>query len=260
MKVLFIGDIVGAVGREIVREYIDQLKKDYEIDLVVANGENSAHGKGITRKIYKELIEMGVDVVTMGNHTYSKRKEILEFIDEAESLVVPANMEPNEYGQSTCVVNVKGKRVAITNLCGEVFMNNVIDSPFACMEDVLEEYDDIDIHLVDLHAEVTSEKIAFAYYFAGKIGAVVGTHTHVQTADERIVNGTAAISDLGMCGPYTSVIGADVDEIIKRFTTDEHTKYKIAEGPGILCGCVVTFDDLNNQAIAIERIQIRPKD
>lgn len=256
MNILFIGDIVGSVGREIVLEHLDALKKQYAIDFVVANAENSAHGKGITRKIYNQLIEAGIDVMTMGNHTFSK-DTIFGFIEEADCLVRPMNMEPVDPGRSTVVRNVCGKRVAVTNLCGEVWMNNVVDSPFACMEEVLEDFD-ADIYLVDLHGETTSEKIAFTYYFAGKIQAVVGTHTHVQTADERIVDGTAAITDLGMCGPYTSVIGRDVDEIIKRFTTDEKTKFTVAGGPGIFCGAVVCIDDITNQAIKIERIQIRP--
>lgn len=256
MKILFIGDIVGAVGRSIVEQYLPKLKEEHHLDLVIANGENAAHGKGITRKIYHQLLGYGVDMITMGNHTFSKN-DIFMFIDEATQMVRPANMEPLDYGESTRVIEVLGKRVAITNLCGEVWMHNVVDSPFACMEDVLEDVD-ADIYLVDFHGETTSEKIAFTYNFAGRIQAVVGTHTHVQTADERLVYGTAAISDLGMCGPYTSVIGRDVEEIVTRFTTDEKTKFKIGEGPGIFCGAIVEIDDTTNQAVHIERIQIRP--
>lgn len=256
MKVLFIGDIVGASGRDILREQLPQLRAQYEPDLIVANGENAAHGKGITKKIYHQLRNCGVDVITMGNHTFSKN-DIYTFIQDADRMVRPANMEPCDIGNSTIVVEVNGKRVAITNLCGEVFMNDVIDSPFFCMDDVLHEVD-ADIYLVDLHAEATSEKIAFAYNFAGRITAVVGTHTHVQTADEQIIDGTAMISDLGMCGTFTSVLGRDVDEVITRFTTEEKTRFTIAEGPAIFCGAVVEIDDLSNQAIHIERIQIRP--
>lgn len=258
MKILFIGDIVGSSGREIVREQLPLLKQQYDIDLVVANGENSAHGKGITRKIYNQLLSYGVDVITMGNHTFSKN-DIFQFIEEADKMVRPANMEPCDYGQHSVVVNVNGKRVAISNLSGEVWMNNVIDSPFYCMEDILQDIE-ADIYLVDFHGEATSEKIAFTYAFAGRVQAVVGTHTHVQTADERIVYGTAAITDLGMCGAYTSVLGRDVEEIVTRFTTEEKTKFKIALGPSIFCGALVTLDDISNQAISIERIQIRPTD
>lgn len=257
MKILFVGDIVGSPGREIVSRIVPQLRNDYELDLVVANGENSAHGKGITQKIYKQLLSYGIDCITMGNHTFSK-DDLFRFIEEADHLVRPANMEPLEYGKSTRILQVKGKRVAISNVCGEVWMNNVVDSPFACMEDILMD-EDADIYLVDFHGETTSEKIAFTYYFAGRVTAVVGTHTHVQTADERIEEGTAAISDLGMCGAYRSVIGRDVDEIITRFTTDERTRFKIAEGPAIFCGAIVTIDESTNLATAIERIQIRPE-
>ncbi len=258
MKILFIGDVVGAIGREMVMKYVPILKDSHGLDLVIANGENSAHGKGITKKIYDQLIQAGVDVITMGNHTFSKN-DIYTFIDEADRLVRPMNMEPTEYGKSTCIINVKGKNVAVSNVCGEVFMHNVIDSPFACMEDILEA-SDAHIHVVDFHGEATSEKIAFAYRFAGEIQAVVGTHTHVQTADERIIQGTATITDLGMCGAYESVLGRDIDEILTRFTTNEKTKYKLASGPGIFCGAIVTIDDISNQATHIERIRICPEE
>ena len=247
---------MGSSGRDIVKEQLPKLKETHAIDFVVANGENAAHGKGITRKIYHQLLGYGIDVLTMGNHTFSKN-DIYSFIDEADCMVRPANMEPCDYGESTIVRKVKDKRVAITNLCGEVWMNDIVDSPFFCMEDVLNEID-ADIYLVDLHAEATSEKIAFAYAFAGRAAVVVGTHTHVQTADERIIDGTAAITDLGMCGAYTSVLGRDVDEIITRFTTEEKTKFKIAEGPAIFCGAVVHIDEQSNLADHIKRIQIRP--
>ena len=257
MKVLFIGDIVGSVGREVVREQLPLLKEKYQIDFVVANGENAAHGKGITRRIYNQLLSYGVDCVTMGNHTFSKN-DIYQFINDADRMVRPANMDPTEYGEHTRVFDVCGKRVAVTNLSGEVWMNNIIDSPFYCMDDVLQDVD-ADIYLVDFHGEATSEKIAFTYCFADRVSAVVGTHTHVQTADERLVYGCAAITDLGMCGAYTSVLGRDVDEIVTRFTTDEKTKYRIAEGPGIFCGAIVTIDHETNRATAIERVQIRPE-
>lgn len=256
MNVLFIGDIVGSVGRNVVAKYIPQLKETYALDLIIANGENSAHGKGITKKIYYQLRNMGIDVITMGNHTFSKN-DIFQFINDVDRMARPANMEPLEYGDHTIIVHALNKRIAITNLSGEVWMNNVVDSPFFCMEDILHDID-ADIYFVDFHGEATSEKIAFTYCFADRIQAVVGTHTHVQTADERIVHGCAAITDLGMCGAYTSVLGRDVDEIITRFTTEERTKFKIAEGEGIFCGAVVTIDDETNRATKIERIQIRP--
>ncbi|MEF9961407.1 MAG: TIGR00282 family metallophosphoesterase [Erysipelotrichaceae bacterium] len=256
MKILCIGDIVGVPGREIVGELLPRLKEQYAIDMVIANGENSAHGKGITKKIYDQLIGFGIDCITMGNHTFAK-DDIFKFIDDADRLIRPGNMEPLDCGECTRVFNIKNKRVAVSNLSGEVWMHNVVDSPFMMMEDILDEMD-ADIHIVDFHGETTSEKIAFTYYFASKLTAVVGTHTHVQTADERIEQGTAAITDLGMCGAYHSVLGRDVDEIITRFTTDEKTKFKMGCGPAIFCGAIITIDDQSNLATAIERIQIRP--
>ncbi len=183
MNVLFIGDIVGKAGRLCVKEQLPKLKEQYHPDLIIANGENAAHGKGITKRIYTELLDQGIDMITMGNHTFSKN-DIYTFIHEADRMVRPANMEPLHYGVSTRVLEVKGMRVAISNLCGETFMNNVVESPFTCMERILENVK-ADLHFVDLHGETTSEKMAFTYHFAGRVHAVVGTHTHVQTADER---------------------------------------------------------------------------
>lgn len=241
-----------------VERHLPLLKSRYALDFVVANGENAAHGKGITRRIYNQLVQMGIDVLTMGNHTFAK-SDLFHFIDEAECMVRPLNLNPTDVGKGVRCFDVKGMRIAVVNLCGEVFMHDISESPFACMERVLME-EAADVYFVDLHAEATSEKIAFAYAFSGRVQAVVGTHTHVQTADERIVNGTAAISDLGMCGAYTSVLGRDVNEIVTRFTTQERTRYTIAEGPGVFCGVVVEIDEDTRQATHIERIQIRPQE
>ena len=257
MRVLFLGDIVGKAGRLCMKEQLPALKLKYQPDLVIANGENAAHGKGITKRIYHELLSYGIDMITMGNHTFSK-DNIFQFINEAERIVRPANMEPLSYGRSTQILQVGSKRVAISNLCAEIFMNQVTESPFTCMERILAGID-VDYHFVDLHGETTSEKIAFTYHFAGRVQAVIGTHTHVQTADERIVNGCAAISDLGMCGAYDSVLGRDTQEVLDRFIKKEKTHYKVAEGAAILCGMAVDFDDSINQAVHIERIQIRPQ-
>lgn len=253
MKILFIGDIVGQAGREALKRYLPALVETKEIDLVIANGENAAHGKGLTAKIYRQLKSFGVDVVTLGNHAFSN-DNIFNFLHTVDDVVRPGNLEPLDYGRSSTVVEKNGKKIAVHNLSGEVFMYDVTESPFQCMERMLKEVK-ADIHVVDLHAEATSEKIAFTYYFAKKLAAVVGTHTHVQTADERIVYGCAAITDLGMCGAYTSVLGRDVDEILTRFTKNEKTRYKIAEGEPIFCGAVVTIDDETNRAIDIERIR-----
>lgn len=258
MKILMVGDIVGSVGRSMINDYVKKIKEEENIDLVIANAENAAHGKGITRKIYNQLLSYGVDVITMGNHTFSK-KVLEEFIDELDVMVRPKNMTPVGLGQSTVIVEVKGKKVAISNLIGEVFMINCEQSPFDAMEEILENVE-ADIHIVDLHAEATSEKIAFTYHFAKRCSIIVGTHTHVQTADERIVDGhCAAITDLGMCGPYHSVIGRDIDEILARFVNREKTRFTMAEGEGMFCGCIVEIDDSTNAATSIKRIQIRPE-
>ena len=179
------------------------------------------------------------------------------YIDEMDKMVRPANMYPLEYGKGYRIFEFNGKKIALVNLIGEVFMVNVSESPFKKMEEILSEIE-ADIVLVDLHAEATSEKIAFTYEFAKRCTVVVGTHTHVQTADERIVDDhCAAISDLGMCGPYHSVIGRDIDEILRRFKYQEQTRFTMAEGKGIFCGCIVEIDDETNQAITIKRIQIK---
>lgn len=257
MKVLFIGDIVGAPGREIVQELLPSIKEEHKIDLVIANGENAAHGKGITKKIYNQLLSYGIDVITLGNHAFSK-EDVYSFIDYTDSMIRPANLLPKGYGKTTCVKEVCGKKVAVMNMCGEVFMYDVEGNPFLMMDDLIDNTD-ADIFLLDFHAEATSEKIAMAYYLKNRASAVVGTHTHVQTADERIIGKCATISDLGMCGAYDSVLGRDVDEILTRFTSDERTRYTIAKGRGYLCGVVVEIEDETGQALSIERIQIVKK-
>ena len=253
MNILFIGDIVGQAGREALKRYLPVLVDTKKIDLVIANGENAAHGKGITAKIYRQIKNFGVDVITLGNHAFSN-DNIFNFLHEVNDVVRPVNIEPLDYGRSSTVIEKNGKTIAVHNLSGEVFMYDVVESPFVAMERMLKEVK-ADIHVVDLHAEATSEKIAFTYHFANRLAAVVGTHTHVQTADERIVHGCAAITDLGMCGAYTSVLGRDVNEILTRFTTQSKTRYTIAEGEPIFCGAIVTIDDESNRATHIDRVR-----
>ena len=256
MRILFVGDVVGAVGRKMVFEHVPTIRKDKNIDLVICNAENAAHGKGITKKIYNQLLNNGVDIITMGNHTFSK-KNLEEVIHEMDKMVRPANMFPLEYGKGYRIFEYFNKKIAVINLIGEVFMVNVSESPFDMMDKILNEIE-ADIVIVDLHAEATSEKIAFTYEYADRCSVIVGTHTHVQTADERIVDDhCAAISDLGMSGPYRSVIGRDVDEILRRFKYKEQTRFTIAEGKGIFQGAIVEIDDETNKAISIERIQIK---
>jgi len=257
MNILFVGDIVGASGRKALFDNLDSLKSEYKIDLTIINGENSAHGKGITKKIYDSFVNAGVDIITMGNHTFSKN-DVYQFIDSAERLIRPGNMLPLDVGKVVLIVEKNGKRIAVYNLSGEVFMDQVTESPFSMMERLLKQQR-ADIHIVDLHAEATSEKITFMHYFKDKVAMVVGTHTHVQTADEMILDGCAFISDVGMTGAYYSVIGRDVQETIAMTVGKEKTRFTVAENPAIFCGVVVTIDEKTNRATDIKRIQIRPE-
>ncbi len=256
MNILFLGDVVGKVGRQIVDDQLSFIKEKYKIDFTIVNGENSAHGKGITTKIYKNFKNIGVDVVTLGNHAFSK-SEIKLSINECKDLVRPANIEPLNVGNSVIVKQCKNKTIAIINLCGKVFMDACIESPFDAMNKILSKLK-ADIIFVDLHAEATSEKVTFFEYYKNKVTAVVGTHTHVQTADERIKYGCAFITDAGMCGAYDSVLGRDIEEVFDLNIRKIPSRFKPAEGPGILCGVVISIDDNTNRATKIERIQIRP--
>ncbi len=252
MKILFIGDVVGNVGRQMIEDYLYRIRKDYQIDFVIANVENATHGKGLNRKHYDFFTFEGVDCMTMGNHTFDK-KELFDFIDEADRLVVPYNQPRVLPGVSSRVFNVKGTKIRVTNALGCVFMDNRYSNPF----DQIDEYLNLeqDIHIIDIHAEATSEKIGLAYYCRDKVQAVLGTHTHVQTADERIIDGKVAfISDAGMTGPYLSSLGCDLDSVIARMR-GLSSKFLISENSGQLAGVVMEFNE-QHQPISIERILI----
>ena len=256
MNILFLGDVVARSGREAVIADLPALQKEYAADFTVINGENAAHGKGITKKIYNQLIEAGADVITLGNHAFSKR-EILQDINSCPAMVRPANMEPLHAGSSCVIKECKGKRIAVINILGSAFMNST-GHPILVMEELLKGLE-AGIILVDLHAEASSEKILFARYFSEKVTAVLGTHTHVQTADETIINGCAFITDTGMCGPYDSVLGRDTGEVLARLLNDMSTYYKPATGRVVICGCLIEIDDETNRAVRITRIQKRPE-
>lgn len=256
MRILVIGDIFGRVGRRMVSENLAFLKQQYQVDVVLANGENAAHGKGLSERVYNELVFQGISLISMGNHTYSK-SDIYNFIDEADRLVVPLNRPRMLPGIGSRVIEVKGKTIRLTNLLGVTFMNGMVGHPFDAMDDLLKSCHE-DIHILDFHAEATSEKIAMGYYLDGRISAVLGTHTHVQTADEKILDhGTAYITDIGMTGPYDSVIGCEIQSIIKKMTTGQAGRFEVATGKGILCGVLLDFDDKTNAVKNISRIQIR---
>ncbi|MDO4940232.1 MAG: TIGR00282 family metallophosphoesterase [Erysipelotrichaceae bacterium] len=259
MRILFIGDIVGKSGRDIVSSLLYSLKVEYNIDLVIANGENSAHGKGITYKIYNQLINDGVDYITMGNHTFSK-KEIFDHIDEMDALIVPFNHEKRTCGKYYRFIDYNNIRFCLTNILGNALMGESNISMFDSMDQIIKETsnNNVDFYFVDLHAETTAEKRIFAEYYKDVAKVVVGTHTHVQTADERMINDVAFISDVGMCGTYDSVIGRDISESVNAMLTSQKSQYTIAEGDAIFCAVIIEIDDILKKPISIERLQFRP--
>ena len=259
MRSLFFGESVGKSGRDIVSSLLNSLKEEYEIDLTIANGENSAHGKGITYKIYNQLRSYGVDYITMGNHTYSK-SEINKYIEQMDNLVVPYNHLKRISGNYYKVIEFNNVKFCLCNILGNVLMNETGDDMYEAFENLIDETKDLncDFYFVDLHAETTAEKRIFMEYFKDYAKVVLGTHTHVQTADEDIINDCAFITDVGMCGAYESIIGRDVAESIMNNVDKEPTIYKIAEGPAIFCGVVIEIDEVKKLPVSIKRIQIRP--
>ncbi len=254
MKVLFIGDVVGNPGRKAVKEIVSPLKKSMGIDICIANCENAAGGSGITYVVAQELYKSGVDAITMGNHTWSKR-EILNFIDSDPNIVRPANYPPELPGKGSAVIHVNGKKIGILNLLGRVYMESV-DCPFKAAEREIDYLkSSVKAVLVDMHAEATSEKCALAWHIDGRVSCVLGTHTHVQTADERILPfGTAYITDVGMTGPYDGIIGIDREIIINKFITHMPAKFEIARGPAQFNAVVMEIDEVSGKTVSIERI------
>lgn len=231
MRFLFIGDTVGKTGRRAVSTLLPKLKQDLKVDFVVLNGENLAHGNGINQSVFDEMVQAGVDVITAGNHTFDKR-EVLPLLENKDNLLRPANLPPLATGRGYGVYEKHGKKVLVINLMGRVFMGGALDCPFRMFDEIyLKHRGEVDFIVVDFHGEATSEKQAFGYYVDGRATAVFGTHTHVQTADERFLpKGTAFITDVGMTGAYDSVIGVRKDEIIQKFITGMPKKYEPADG------------------------------
>ena len=257
MNILIIGDIVGLSGVNKVKESLPKFKKENDIDFVIANGENSADGMGITSKIFKELIMSGIDVITMGNHTWGK-KDIFNIIDN-KKLLRPANYPKDVVGNGYGIYECNGKKIAVINLIGRASMNVLSDNPFVITDEILKEVKDkVDAIIVDFHAEATAEKIAMGYYLDGRVTCLFGTHTHVATADETILEkGTAYITDIGMTGPKKSVIGMDVDASIKRFVTTLPEKYKVSDDKEIICnGCILKLNSENCRVEKIDRINL----
>lgn len=257
MNILFIGDIVGTDGVLYLKNHLNSIKKLNNIDFTVANAENSTPvGKGINRDAANALYSCGVDALTMGNHTFNN-KEIYSLFDDDFPVIRPANMPPATPGDGYKIFDVNGYRVCVINLMGCVFMDS-IDCPFRTADSILKNIENrADIILMDFHAEATSEKLAMAYYLDGRVSAVCGTHTHVLTADERILNGgTAYITDLGMTGCEDSVLGVKKEIIIKSFLSHLPQRHEIQSGKVTLNGLIVKIDEKSKRAVSVERISI----
>lgn len=257
MKLLFIGDVVGSLGRDMVKEYLPKLKEKYHPHITVINGENAAGGRGITEKIYRSFLEWGAQAVTLGNHTWDNRN-IFEFIDEAKYLVRPANFPEGAPGEGLRFLKVNQQEVAIINLQARTFMP-ALDCPFQKAEElVLEAQKRTPIIFIDFHGEATSEKQAMGWYLDGKVSAVVGTHTHVQTSDNRILpKGTAYISDVGMTGPYDGILGMGKEAVIHKFLTSLPVRFEVPkDGRTLLSAVLIDIDDMTGKANKIERILI----
>lgn len=254
MKLLFIGDVVGKVGSEFLSKKLYSVKKQYGIDVTVVNGENSAQGNGLTRQSAEFLFSNGADVITTGNHCF-RRKEIMGYYDTEEYLIRPANYPEGAPGKGYCILDFCDCKVAVVNLMGTAYMEP-LDNPFTTIDNILEEIDTPNI-FVDFHAEATAEKKCMGYYLAGRATAVLGTHTHVQTADECILNEyTAYITDVGMTGPIDSVLGVRKDEAIKKMITHLPVMFQEADSPCQMGAIVIDFDKKLGKTNKIERISI----
>lgn len=261
MRILFIGDIVGKPGRDIVAAAVSRLKVEHELDLVIANAENAAGGSGLTPAIYRELVRAGVDAITLGDHVY-RRKEIYPVLEGESNIVKPANLPPESIGRDWAVVPTPGGvPVAIACFLGRLFMKPV-DSPWQAADRVLAAVpSDVRVRIVDFHAEATSEMQLMGRYLDGRVTAVLGTHTHVPTADECILpGGTAFQCDVGMTGPFESIIGRRIDRVMETTLTGLPTEFDVATEDVRLCGTIVTADSQTGLAIAIERLCIRMSD
>ncbi|MEK5425674.1 TIGR00282 family metallophosphoesterase [Cytobacillus sp. FSL R7-0680] len=257
MRILFVGDVVGSLGREMVEEYLPKLKEKYRPQITIINGENAAGGRGITEKIYREFLSAGAQAVTLGNHTWDN-KEIFDFIEEAKYLVRPANFPDNNPGKGLVYLKYNSEEIAVINLQGRTFMQPS-DCPFEKAEQLIEEAKQrTPVIFVDFHGETTSEKQAMGWYLDGKVSAVIGTHTHVQTADQRILpNGTAFMSDVGMTGPYDGILGMEREAVLKRFITNMPVRFEVPKsGRGILSAVTIDIDMKTGKAKKIESVLI----
>ncbi|HOQ67630.1 MAG TPA: TIGR00282 family metallophosphoesterase [Candidatus Atribacteria bacterium] len=256
MRFLMVGDVVGKPGRKILADKLKIIKEELDIEGVVVNGENAAGGLGIMPEVCEEILSYGVDVITTGNHIWDK-KEIVDYIDYQPRLIRPLNYPPGVPGRGWAVVEKRGKKWIVANVNGRVFMPS-LDCPFQRMEEELESFKKItNIILVDFHAEASSEKVAMGWFLDGRVSCIFGTHTHVATADERILpQGTAYITDIGMTGAHDSVIGVRKEDILNRFLTQMPVRYRVAKENVQLNGIVVEVDEITGRATGISRLSI----
>lgn len=256
MKILAIGDLIGNSGIQELKKQLGKIRQEERIDFVIVNGENAAEGMGITQQNFHDILALDVDVITMGNHTWGK-KDIFKFIDHPK-LIRPANYPKGVVGKGYNIYTCQNKKIAVINLIGRVDINVLSENPFITAKEIVEKLQpEVDMIFVDFHAEATAEKIAMGYFLDGKVTAVYGTHTHVQTADESILpKGTAYITDIGMTGPKHSVIGMDISASLKRFETTLPERYKIANGECILNAVVFDIDEADNRVKDIKRLYL----
>jgi len=257
MRLLFIGDIFGEPGRDMVKKFVPLLRKKFELDVVIANVENAAGGNGITPQVYEELCQSGIDVMSGGNHSFDKKEGFPVY--QAESNIArPANYPDGTPGFGSVLYSTtQGKKIGLINVMGRVFMD-ALDCPFRAADRLYKELSQkTNMIVLDIHAEASSEKVAMGWYFDGRASLVVGTHTHVQSADERILpQGTAYMTDAGLTGPYDGVIGIKKEIILDRFLTKIGRKFEPAKGDPWLCGCVVEVNEDTGKATSIERVRI----
>lgn len=257
LKILFLGDVVGEPGRRAVIETVPQLKKEREIDFVIVNGENAANGRGITPKITIDLLRAGISVITTGDHVWDQ-KEIVPFIDTEPRLLRPINYPDGTPGEGSIILETAKGKIGVIDVQGRTFMLPILDNPFQIMEQAVAKMrEETNIIFVDVHAETTSEKIAMGRFLDGKVSAVVGTHTHTQTADEQVFpGGTAFLCDAGMCGPSESVLGREIAPIVERFIKNMPVNFPVAKGPVKLHGALIEIDETTGRALRIERIAL----
>jgi metallophosphoesterase (TIGR00282 family) len=270
IKILCLGDIVGKPGRLAVQELLPKAIQERGIDFVVANAENAAGGSGLTPPIFEKILRTGVDVCTLGDHTFRKR-EVLPILERSERLIRPVNWPPMATGKGLTIVTSRGGvKIAVLNVMGRLHMNPQMDDPFRAVDQLIAKVPaDVKVKVLDFHAEVSSEKVAMGWYVAGRVSVCFGTHTHTPTADQKILQGdplapwgggggtTAFVSDLGMCGPYDSVLGRRKDRVLKVMTTGMPFFFEVATGDPRMCGILATVDEVGGHALAVERLDLK---